>query len=134
MSIRIQSGKRSTATNLQTKLQSVPFKIHADCDAKVKKYFETYVKEKENHLTASFRGYPLKGKVIDVPDGYKGLVLHESMKPMTEKEDRNFYVIHTFDKLTMWNWDKVPSKNDAMIQALDWIDIAEALHSPIVDE
>lgn len=61
------------------------------------------------------------------PEGYVGLVLHESVKPSTDKEDRKFYVVHNFDSMVYWNWDKTPSKNDAIDQALDWIDIAEAV-------
>lgn len=80
-------------------------------------------------LLGSFRGYPLKGKVVENPKEYVGLVLHESVKPMTDKEDRRFYVVHTFDSIVYWNWDKVPSKNDAIDQAFTWIDIAEAVSS-----
>lgn len=47
--IHIQSGKNNLDTNASdSKVQSVPFTIHADCDAQVKKYFETNVKSKED--------------------------------------------------------------------------------------
>lgn len=78
-------------------------------------------------LKASFRGYPLNGKEIQLPEGYTGAVLHESVKPSTDKDDRKFYMIHDFKSFTYWNWNKKPSKNDTFIQALDWIDIAEAV-------
>ncbi|VEN39336.1 unnamed protein product [Callosobruchus maculatus] len=118
-----------------SKLQSMPFKVHADCDAKVEQYFNNYVKTTEdNNLKSSFRGYPLLGKEVSVPDGYVGLVLHESIKPSTDKEERKFRITNTFSNITFWNWDKVPSKNDSITKALEWIDIAEALHSPIVEE
>lgn len=61
------------------------------------------------------------------PEGYVGMVLHESVKPATENEDRKFYVVHNFDSIVYWNYDKTPSKNDALDQALAWIDIAEAV-------
>lgn len=54
------------------------------------------------------------------------MILHESVKPVAN-EDRKFYMTHKFNSLTYWNWDKVPSKNDAIYQALDWIDIANAV-------
>ncbi|CAG9840404.1 unnamed protein product [Diabrotica balteata] len=134
--IHIHSGKNNLDCKNQTsKIQSVPFKVHADCDAKVNKFFNNYIKTDENEqLTSSFRGYPLKGKHVNLPEGYLGLVLHESIRPETDKSDRKFYVTNTFSQLTHWNWDKQPSKNDTIIQALDWIDIAEALHSPILEE
>lgn len=44
MAIHIQSGKNNINSNkLQTKIHSVPFKIHADCDAKVSAYFENTI-------------------------------------------------------------------------------------------
>lgn len=146
MAIHIQSGKNKIKADLNAKVQSMPFKIQADCDAPVTKYFDSYVKTNENGgkslklkvqvtticsvdvvLTGSFRGYPLKGKVVQNPEGYVGLVLHESVKPATENEDRKFFVVHNFDSIVYWNWDKTPSKNDALDQALVWIDIAEAV-------
>lgn len=78
-------------------------------------------------LKGSFRGYPLNGKVMQLPNGYVGLVLHESVKPNTDKEDRKFYIVNNFDSIVYWNWDKEPSKNDALDQALTWIDIAEVV-------
>ncbi|KAK9888392.1 hypothetical protein WA026_000643 [Henosepilachna vigintioctopunctata] len=135
MAIHIQSGKNDIQTNpkFSNNIHSMPFKIHADCDAQISKYFLQTPIEKEI-LSASFRGHPLLGKEIQIPAGYRGVVLHETMKPATEKEDRKFYVIHTFDKFKYWNWEKAPSKNDPLVQAMDWIDIAEALHSPVVEE
>ncbi|KAL1518195.1 hypothetical protein ABEB36_001856 [Hypothenemus hampei] len=133
MAIRIQSGKNNILTNSSNStVQSVPFKIDADCDAPVRKYFQPFVQKTENNvLTASFRGYPLKGTKIQLPEGYQGMVLHESLKPDFEKlQDRHFFVVNKFEELTFWNWDKIPSKNDVFLKALDWIDIAEALHRP----
>lgn len=65
---------------------------------------------------------------MENPEGYVGLVLQESVQPMTENDDRKFYVVHDFNSIIYWNWDKVPSKNDAIDQALVWIDIAEAVN------
>jgi len=67
------------------------------------------------------------GKVISLPKGYKGIVAQETMKPMTEGAERNIHVMHTFTSFTYWNWDKPPSLNDALLSALDWIDISEAV-------
>ncbi|KAF2882573.1 hypothetical protein ILUMI_23590 [Ignelater luminosus] len=136
MAIHIQSGKTKACHNTQLKIQYMPFKIAADSEANVSSYFDKYVKLKEDsNYNASFRGYPLTGKKIDIPDGYKGVILHERIKPVTDKDDRNFYVINEFNSFMYWNWDKVPSKNDPILQTIDdWFDIAEALHSPIIEQ
>lgn len=78
-------------------------------------------------LTCSFRGYPLQGKVVPVPEGYKGITFYEYKPPETEDAERNIYATGTFTQLTYWNYDKIPSRNDALIAALDWIDVAEAV-------
>lgn len=52
------------------------------------------------------------------------MIFHES-KCM--QKERNLYAVNNFDTITYWNWSKIPSKNDAIMQALDWIDIAEAV-------
>lgn len=79
-------------------------------------------------FTNSFRGYPLKGKRINIPDGYRGIVLKETKKPMSENDNRKLYVLNNFNSIFYWNWGKEPSENDPIIQVFDhWIDIAEAV-------
>ncbi|KAJ8982381.1 hypothetical protein NQ317_005475 [Molorchus minor] len=121
--IHIQNGKNADYSVQNSRIQSVPFKIYADCDAKVSKYFDNYVKINSKC-----------GKKVEIPEGYKGIVLHESIKPSREKDERKFYIVNNFTSMTFWNWDKIPSANDSITQALQWIDIAEALHSPILEE
>lgn len=70
-------------------------------------------------LVASFRGRPLQGKRLDLPDGYEGSVVIDSKKPARK-----------FNSFTYWNWDEIPSANDNIVKALQWIDIAEAIHAP----
>jgi hypothetical protein len=67
------------------------------------------------------------GKVIPLPNGYRGIVGQETVKPMTEGAERNIHVTHTFKSFTYWNWDKPPSLNDALLSALDWVDVSEAV-------
>lgn len=62
-----------------------------------------------------------------LPEGYTGLLLHESIPPTTENDNRNWYVVDTFDSVQYWNWDKLPSKNDEYMEASTWHEIAEAV-------
>lgn len=48
MAIHIQSGKNKVQADLTAKVQSMPFKIHADCDAPVENYFDSNIKTDEN--------------------------------------------------------------------------------------
>uniref|UniRef100_A0A1B6L5D9 Uncharacterized protein n=1 Tax=Graphocephala atropunctata TaxID=36148 RepID=A0A1B6L5D9_9HEMI len=109
----------------------IPCKIHLDGSAKVTQYFLSST-NKNGELEASFRGHPLKGKVVELPKGYTGLILEETIQ-RSEDQERTLHVTKTFSELTYWNWDKVPTKNDVFLAAMDWIDIANALHSPVDD-
>ncbi|KAB0792719.1 hypothetical protein PPYR_14678 [Photinus pyralis] len=131
MAIHIQGGKDIAKSSIEENIQSMPFKISADCDAKVSTYFKPLVKVNEDSIySSSFRGHPLSGKKLAIPDGYMGVVLHETVPPGTDKVDRNFYIVNKFDSFMHWNWDKTPTLNDPIMQALHvWIDVAEALHS-----
>lgn len=61
------------------------------------------------------------------PSGYHAVVMQEKMQPLTDGVERNVFVTHKFNTLTYWNWDKIPSRNDAFLTALDWIDVSEAV-------
>lgn len=74
----------------------------------------------------------MTGKQIQVPEGYVALLLHESMRPLRDIDERKFFVVNKFKEITYWNWDKTPSRNDPFVKALDWIDIAEAVSYFIV--
>jgi len=51
----------------------------------------------------------------------------ENKKSDIESKDRHLYNAGTFSQFTYWNYDKIPSKNDTLAAALDWIDIAEVV-------
>lgn len=67
-----------------------------------------------------------------MPKGYSGITFFEYKKPDTEDVERNIYSNGKFSEFTYWNYDKIPSKNDALAAALDWIDIAEAVSNFIL--
>ena len=73
----------------------------------------------------------MEGKKISVPKGYTGVTFFEYKKPDTEGAERNIYATGKFSEFTYWNYDKIPTKNDAFISALDWIEIAEAVRKLI---
>ncbi|XP_033253691.1 uncharacterized protein LOC117193068 [Drosophila miranda] len=84
-------------------------------------------------LTNALRGYPLVGERMKVPEGYKGLVLQETEKPLSESADRQLRLTGVFDEFTYWNYDKVPSNGDPFRQAMLMADMAKALSEPISD-
>lgn len=51
----------------------------------------------------------------------------ENKKADTENKERNLYCTGTFSQFTYWNYDRIPSKNDTLVAALDWVDIAKVV-------
>ncbi|XP_076677109.1 ribonuclease H2 subunit C [Andrena cerasifolii] len=129
MAIRLHM-KHDLSEEKENVMHLMPCKIHGNESANVSSYFTPYVQKiDDENYNSSFRGYPLQGKKITIPSGYKGITFLERKKPEVENVERNLYSTGTFSSFTYWNYDKLPSKNDALAAALDWIDIAEALHS-----
>ncbi|XP_059050262.1 ribonuclease H2 subunit C [Achroia grisella] len=131
MSIQVENNLKDTENDniFNQSVHFMPCKVEEDGPANVRKYFEPYIKEDENgDLSATFRGRQLDGVKMALPDGYRAVVITEAKRPLTENADRRFQVAGGFTGMTHWNWDKKPSKNDNLVKALDWVDIAEAIH------
>lgn len=78
-------------------------------------------------LKNSFRGFPLNGCQFKVPESHRGVVFQEDQRPLDENAERTFKVAGIFNKFVYWNYDKQPSQNDKLKQALIWNDLAEAV-------
>ncbi|KAJ2942488.1 hypothetical protein O0L34_g16093 [Tuta absoluta] len=131
MSIQVENNLKNTDKTeiFEQKAHYVPCTIDSDGPANVQKYFETYVAEDgSGGYTASFRGYPLDGTKMTLPEGYRAVLATEAKRPLAENADRRFQVAGGFKEFVYWNWDKKPSKNDNVAKALDWADISEAIH------
>lgn len=111
--------------------------------APVDKYFRPYSKvgdiTKKNDSVngdklwhASLRGKPLTGVQLGMPEGYVGLFCRKSDESDQEgntdliADQGNGSVSHQF---MYWNWDRVPTREDPLLAALDWVHISEALMS-----
>lgn len=55
------------------------------------------------------------------------MMFTERKKADTENKERNLYCTGTFSQFTYWNYDRIPSKNDPLAAALDWVDLAKAV-------
>ncbi|XP_008479554.1 ribonuclease H2 subunit C [Diaphorina citri] len=136
MSITLNINTDVLESPKTSSVHSMPFYIDHDGPANVSKYFSSYLKpsSSDNALDASFRGLPLKGTSISVPDGFKGLIFTETNQHQAEDDERNFFLKDNFNKITYWNYDKLPSKNDAIVSALDWIHISQAVSILVLNQ
>ncbi|CAH2080222.1 unnamed protein product [Thlaspi arvense] len=103
---------------------------------------------------AHFRGRKLQGATISLPSGYSvprncvlvthitsGYILGQGGNPNANGKRRAFSssteedpcceVKAKFEKLTHWNHDSFPSKDDIFLRSFHWFSIAEALHKPV---
>ncbi|XP_055625112.1 uncharacterized protein LOC129767886 [Toxorhynchites rutilus septentrionalis] len=134
MAINIKFKQSDLETSLENpaKIHFVPATIEGDGSAKVEQYFDSYTEELvDKTLVNALRGYPLRGKEFTLPEGHTAVIFQETQKPLSAEEDRNFSFAGAFQKFTYWNYDKIPSKSDPLVKALDWMQLSQALHDPL---
>ncbi|KAH8285206.1 hypothetical protein KR054_006183 [Drosophila jambulina] len=138
MSITLDFNGKNLAKSKSLDLHYLPAKVDGDGEANVEEYFNNYTREAPEYgtgmLTNALRGYPLVGERLKVPEGFQGLVLQETEKPLSESSDRQLRLTGVFEEFTYWNYDKVPSNGDAYRQALVMADVAQALSQPISEQ
>lgn len=82
---------------------------------------------------ASLRGKPLTGVQLDMPDGYVGLLCHsvsQNVGGKTGLGDPAVDLVADGDvtrQFMYWNWDLVPTRNDPLLAALDWLLVSDAM-------
>lgn len=79
-------------------------------------------------LSNALRGFPLNGRKFKTPDGVLGVVYEENKTKLSEA-NRTLKVNSVFNEYIYWNYDKIPSDNDALIKALDWIEISKSVRT-----
>ncbi|XP_065223975.1 ribonuclease H2 subunit C [Planococcus citri] len=107
----------------------IPCSINFNGKAKVSSYFKETAGTDGEKL-ASFRGRPLHGSEVKIPEGYCGYVLKKQPEDC-DSSTKCYSIEQSFKKFAYWNLDKKPTSNDAIVSALDWFDISDALHSKI---
>lgn len=137
------------------KVQYLPVGVDDNVPANVDEFFNNYTREENGGMDFIFRidrncflsvntfatvmknslrGYPLDGCQMKLPENYQGVVYQETKRPLVESTKRFFKTKGIFSEFTYWNYDKEPSNNDALKQALVWNDFANVVSSatPVV--
>lgn len=55
------------------------------------------------------------------------MIFRELENEGIEGQDRNLTLTSRFDSFSYWNWNKIPSRSDPLISALDWLDVTQAV-------
>ena len=127
MSLKTINFCENSKSDSKTVCHSIPCKVDSDGSANVDKYFEPTIRQSEKDssvLLSSFRGRPLVGRQIDLPQNSSAFLIKES-------KNGEFVANDKFDQIIHWNLDKTPSESDTLPQVVQWIQVSEAIHSPI---
>ncbi|XP_077588823.1 ribonuclease H2 subunit C isoform X2 [Stigmatopora nigra] len=108
-------------------LHLIPCEIEHNGPAHISQFFNAAIKDRKHEKTVSLRGRGLKGQEVNCPQGYTGMVLREINKPSSDQEDRTLTMSSLFDKVTYWNLETPPNSDDAVVMAMDWPELAEAV-------
>ncbi|CAH8440107.1 unnamed protein product [Schistosoma turkestanicum] len=82
-----------------------------------------------NHeLASNFRGRPLRGVQLNLPDSYSPVVVHHN--GIVSDDGRESIKFGTrLDKIFLWNLSTSPSFSDPIPLSLTWLHMASVLHS-----
>jgi len=105
-------------TESTSKVYSMPFAIQSPMTitSDIKRHFTNSIEEKNDEFHASFRGRPLNGKCLTLPEDYLGLLTIGNQP------------IDSFDKVTYFNLDCSPSIKDSFARSIQWLSLAKILH------
>lgn len=77
---------------------------------------------------ASLRGKPLTGVKLSMPEGYSGLLCKKVKN--NDETDHDEDLISDGDVIKQfmyWNWDRIPTREDPLLAAFDWVRVSEAM-------
>ncbi|CAN8317277.1 unnamed protein product [Cochlearia groenlandica] len=142
--LRAAAEDDNSIVDLSNEVHQLPCCIRFNGPSQVSHYFKPNPSEVEidgvKTEEAYFRGRKLQGATISLPSGFSGFVLgQESNRNANGKrkacsgaeENPCWEVKAKFDKMTYWNHDNLPSKDDTFLRSFHWFNIAEALHKPV---
>lgn len=85
-----------------------------------------FSEDTDGTLSTSFQGRPLKGKRVDLPSDYACHVI--TCKETENGEVESVEVNRKTQSMTVWNLSTVPTRFDAVQEALQAIPVLSALH------
>ncbi|KAL4786777.1 ribonuclease H2 non-catalytic subunit-domain-containing protein [Aspergillus varians] len=124
----------------------LPCRIHHDGPVKsLNRYWSPTVDEKDKNLqTSYFRGRKLRGRRVQIPEGYEGVVAAHtdreiptaaSSESVNEEGERDEPVKilekqATFSDYVVWGHETIPAADDSFVKGVEeWVKFAEAMHT-----
>ncbi|KAL2853429.1 ribonuclease H2 non-catalytic subunit-domain-containing protein [Aspergillus pseudoustus] len=129
----------------------LPCRIHHDGPVgPLDRYWTPVADEKDKNLqTAYFRGRRLRGRRVQIPEGYEGIVATHTDRelPMTTQNNANDTEVEevdgereepvkvlekqaTFGDFVVWGHETIPASDDPFVKGVEeWVKFAEAMHT-----
>ncbi|KAL4957997.1 ribonuclease H2 non-catalytic subunit-domain-containing protein [Aspergillus filifer] len=124
----------------------LPCRIHHDGPVNsIDRYWKPVADEKDKNLrTAYFRGRKLRGRRVQIPEGYEGVLATHSDRevPSTtnnetmNEEDEQAEPVKilekqaTFGDYIVWGHETIPAADDSFVKCVEeWVKFAEAMHT-----
>ncbi|PNW80104.1 hypothetical protein CHLRE_08g378100v5 [Chlamydomonas reinhardtii] len=131
--ITVPRGVTSSA-----KLHNLPIKLAGNqpVDA-LEGHFEPKQREDGSACMEAFlRGRVLRGSDVELPAGYRGLLLRPAPGAQDSSDacERSWVAAATFDRFTAWNHDTAPSASDPVRRALEWCALAKQVHAAVTPD
>ncbi|MCJ1366136.1 3'-5' exonuclease [Acarospora aff. strigata] len=150
LSIDLNTGRSRTCTP-----NVLPCRVHHNGPVNATERYWSPSTGDDGKQVAYFRGRKLHGRCVQIPDGYRGVVLKSTDRTVSqggiqgeisqadkvvsaeheedEDEDEAINVIEeqaSFDKVVLWGHESTPDGNDPYAKGIEeWISFAETMHS-----
>ncbi|KAL4885314.1 ribonuclease H2 non-catalytic subunit-domain-containing protein [Aspergillus karnatakaensis] len=146
----IQSPQQTSNSKNQEPLNNctpniLPCRIHHEGPVKsLDRYWTPSTDEKDKDLqTAYFRGRKLRGRRVQIPEGFEGVVaMHTDREiPSTDnanmtdegEQDEPIKILEkqaTFADYVVWGHEAIPAADDSFVKGVEeWVKFAEAMHT-----
>lgn len=113
--------KLENDNNKRFQLTSMPCRIKYTGEANVNDYFTPLVVKEGSAVTSSFRGRPLNGQIIRLPEGF-------NCGSLSKATDKSYTISSGCKEMTYYLWDEKPNKEDPIPFAFQWLGIAKSIH------
>ncbi|KAL4917500.1 ribonuclease H2 non-catalytic subunit-domain-containing protein [Aspergillus aurantiobrunneus] len=129
----------------------LPCRIHHDgpVDSLSRYWMPTADEKNKNLQTAHFRGRKLRGRRVQIPEGYEGVVAAHTDREIPTaaasesaseegERDEPVKILEkqvTFGDYVVWGHETIPAADDPFVKGVEeWVKFAEVMHTEHSDE
>ncbi|KAL4754465.1 hypothetical protein BDW72DRAFT_166226 [Aspergillus terricola var. indicus] len=140
------AGSKDTESGHNCTPNILPCRIHYDgLVESVNRYWTPITDEDDKGLqTAYFRGRRLRGRRVQLPEGYEGVVVTHTEREMPTATDHVTVSSEgehnkpvkllekqaTFGEYVVWGHEVIPAADDSFVKGVEeWVQFAEVMHT-----